>query len=203
MLYHAVLNEAGEAEIVDSIEDDAVATFEEPTAVDVGVRIITEYAVCSEVNASTFGQLVDMSVPFVREHGGFNAIAAGAMADALDASEESYIASTAPETKKFAKGTKAGKYVKTGILPATYLQARSVVLGAIAEGVPTFTEEDGMVKPAGKTALEKARKGEKETKSPEEKLAALVQTVAALCKQTADPFDAALKFEHELRSAVR
>ena len=85
------------------------------------------------------------------------------------------------ETTKGSKG-KPGHLKLSKLLPGPYLSAKSVILNAIEGGVDLF-DADG--KPLGKSALQKANTAN--SKTPEEKLAAMLESMKKLVAQCADP----------------
>lgn len=77
---------------------------------------------------------------------------------------------------------KDGKIKITKHLPGSYSAAKSVLLGALKNGI-AFYDADG--EPVGKTALQNANKAA--SKTPEEKIAAMMESVMKMLPQCADP----------------
>lgn len=174
----------------------------ETTAVIQARDIILEYVAVEEVKESTFGRLVTLGIQHCERVAGNTAAAAINLDAELSAEEYAYIGEHRPDCKKF----KDGRYVKSHALPDTYLQARSVVVGALEDGL-SLVDANG--NPLGKTALEKARRAHKKAlaaeeagedaseagsgdsaepeKSAEEKVRIVLDTLLKLLPQCADP----------------
>lgn len=190
---------------------ETLPTFDPTAAVPIpfvesvsnGRDIILEYVAVETVKESTFGRLVMLGVQHLEAAVGNTAIAAITLESELAHEENLYIEKEMPSCKRF----KDGSYVKSKALPATYMQARSVVVGTLEDGL-SLVDENG--NPLGKTALEKARKAHKAAlaaeeaectededseagdssepeKSPEEKVRIVLDTLLKLLPQCANP----------------
>lgn len=184
MLYHAMSNAEGVFEAVDNEEENAPATVVEANADGFSVEntadIVLEMNAIDSVKSGTFNKLVCVALHIVGESGIVNVPAHELLAVHLDLAEESAILQTVQEPERYAKGDKAGKIKTARYLSKTYQHARSTLINYLENG-GSLTDEEGNVK--GKTAIEKEKKEAKAEKTPEEKLAALAQTVKALLDQ--------------------
>ena len=98
----------------------------------------------------------------------------------LSQSEIEWIETSIPAAE--IKRSKSGKIFVTKHLPGSYSAAKSVLLGALKNGI-AFYDENG--EPVGKTALQNANKAA--SKTPEEKIAAMMESVMKMLPQCADP----------------
>ena len=98
----------------------------------------------------------------------------------LSQSEISWIESSFPADK--IQRFKDGKIKITKHLPGSYSAAKSVLLGAIKNGI-AFFDENG--EPVGKTALQNANKAA--SKTPEEKIAAMMESVMKILPDCKNP----------------
>lgn len=184
MLFHAIMNEnTGAFEAQDSEEEDAPATVVEANtdgfSVENTADIVLEMNAIDSVKSGTFNKLVCVALHIVSINCGAEN-AAAALCGHLDLAEESAILQTVQDPERYAKGDKQGKIKTARYLSKTYQHARSMLINFLENG-GSLTDEDGNVK--GKTAIEKEKKEAKAEKTPEEKLAALAQTVKALLDQ--------------------
>lgn len=188
MLYHAMSNAEGVFEAVDNEEENAPATVVEANADGFSVEntadIVLEMNAIDSVKSGTFNKLVCVALHIVGEAGIVNVPAHELLAVHLDLAEESAILQTVQDPERYAKGDKQGKIKTARYLSKTYQHARSTLINFLENG-GSLTDEDGNVK--GKTAIEKEKKEAKAEKTPEEKLAALAQTVKALLAQCTYP----------------
>lgn len=184
MLYHAMSNAEGVFEAVDNEEENAPATVVEANADGFSVEntadIVLEMNAIDSVKSGTFNKLVCVALHIVGESGIVNVPAHELLAVHLDLAEESAILQTVQDPERYAKGDKQGKIKTARYLSKTYQHARSTLINFLEKG-GSLTDEEGNVK--GKTAIEKEKKEAKAEKTPEEKLAALAQTVKALLDQ--------------------
>ena len=185
MLFHAIMNEnTGAFEAQDSEEENAPATVVEANADGFSVEntadIVLEMNAIDSVKSGTFNKLVCVALHIVGESGIVNVPAHELLAVHLDLAEESAITQTVQDPERYAKGDKQGKIKTARYLSKTYQHARSTLINFLENG-GSLTDEEGNVK--GKTAIEKEKKEAKAEKTPEEKLAALAQTVKELLDQ--------------------
>lgn len=187
MLYHAMSNAEGVFEAVDNEEENAPATVVEANtdgfSVENTADIVLELNAIDSVKSGTFNKLVCVALHIVGESGIVNVPAHELLAVHLDLAEESAILQTVQDPERYAKGDKQGKIKTARYLSKTYQHARSTLINFLENG-GSLTDEEGNVK--GKTAIEKEKKEAKAEKTPEEKLAALAQTVKALLAQCED-----------------
>jgi len=185
MLFHAIMNEnTGAFEAQDSEEENTPAEVVEANADGFSVEntadIVLEMNAIDSVKSGTFNKLVCVALHIVGESGIVNVPAHELLAVHLDLAEESAILQTVQDPERYAKGDKQGKIKTARYLSKTYQHARSTLINYLENG-GSLTDEEGNVK--GKTAIEKEKKEAKDEKTPEEKLAALAQTVKALLDQ--------------------
>lgn len=184
MLFHAIMNEnTGAFEAQDSEEENTPAEVVEANtdgfSVENTADIVLEMNAIDSVKSGTFNKLVCVALHIVSINCGAEN-AAAALCGHLDLAEESAILQTVQDPERYAKGDKQGKIKTARYLSKTYQHARSMLINFLENG-GSLTDEDGNVK--GKTAIEKEKKEAKAEKTPEEKLAALAQTVKALLDQ--------------------
>jgi len=185
MLFHAIMNEnTGAFEAQDSEEENApdiaVKANTDGFSVENTADIVLELNAIDSVKSGTFNKLVCVALHIVGEAGIVNVPAHELLAVHLDLAEESAITQTVQDPERYAKGDKQGKIKTARYLSKTYQHARSTLINYLENG-GSLTDEEGNVK--GKTAIEKEKKEDKAKKTPEEKLAALAQTVKALLDQ--------------------
>ena len=188
MLFHAISNENGQFEVNDMESENTPEVVEvqaEPEAFSVEntADIVCEFNAIDSVRAGTFNKLVAVALHIVGEADIVNVPASELLEVHLDLAEESAILQTEPNPERYAKGDKAGKIKTAQYLSKTYKHARSTLINFLEQG-GNLLDENGL--PKGKSAIEKEKKEAKEEKTPEEKLAALAQTVKALLDQCAD-----------------
>lgn len=182
MLHHAMVNEGGTYVAVGNEEEGAPVLVNQPEdfSIESSADIILEMNAIDSVKKGTFGKLVNVALHIVGEAGIVNVPAHELLAVHLDLAEESAILQTVQDPERYAKGDKQGKIKTARYLSKTYQHARSTLINYLENG-GSLTDEEGNVK--GKTAIEKEKKEDKAKKTPEEKLAALAQTVKALLDQ--------------------
>jgi parallel beta-helix repeat protein len=202
MLFHAISNENGTFEAYDNAEENAPESTENTASenredgfsVENTADIVLEMNAIDSVKAGTFNKLVNVALHCVGNCGAFTP--ASVLAEHLDLAEEAAITQTVAEPERYAKGDKAGKIKTARYLSKTYQHARSTLVNFLENG-GTLVDDDGNLK--GKSAIEAEKKEARAPKSPEEKLAALAQTVKALLDQCEYRTDEMNRFINEIR----
>ena len=116
--------------------------------------------------------------------------------DFLTRNETAWVEGSYPTDK--IKRTKAGKIKNfTELLPGPYSSAKSVLLSAIENGI-AFYDADG--EPIGKTAMQ--GKNKEASKTPEEKIAAMLDSIFKVLPQCADMGGMAEAIIHRVKAFI-
>jgi len=125
--------------------------------------LIEEYAGIDLVKKNTYGKLHD-SVARAGTHESAVLM--------LDEAEKQFIEREFTKEQIAAETTKGGKIKRTKFLPPEYTSAKSVLLGALEQGLPLFNADGEAF---GKSALSKAQS--EGAKTPAEKIAAMLESI--------------------------
>lgn len=154
--------------------------------------LLTTYKVTEEtsdeVNQDNFNNLRDL----IKDKD------AATAASFLEVEEIAWIKSTFTEEEVRKGSSKKGKIFLTKFLPNAYNSAKSVLLNALEQGEPLF-DKDG--NPLGKSALSKAVRKES-SKSAEEKIFTMMDSIAKLLPQCVDPANERDKLVERLNAMV-
>lgn len=156
LMLNSVMAEESSAYVMDSAESVAIV-IEEFTGLDI-------------IRRDTYAKLHDS----VAKAGTFDAAT-----ELLDKAEEKFIKNNFSAEQIDAERTKKdGKIKKSKFLPDDYQSAKSVLLGALRQGIPLFNEDGEAL---GKSALSKAQSEGKKTAS--EKIAAQLESILKIIRK--------------------
>lgn len=203
MLFHAISNENGTFEAYDNAEENAPEAVENTASenrddgfsVENTADIVLEMNAIDSVKAGTFNKLAAVALHIVSHRRHYDSPACEQLAAHLDDAEEAAITQTVENPERYAKGDKAGKIKTARYLSKTYQHARSTLVNFLENGGNLMDDDDNF---KGKSVIEAEKKEAKAPKSPEEKLAALAQTVKTLLDQCEYRTDEMNRFINEI-----